>query len=145
MYNQEHHNYDRYSVYYTKPIHLNNYKNILELRKKAAERYNDILQHPSICLPVVRDYIISNYAQYTIRIPQRDRIMKNLLRHGIPNQVHYPIPAYRQPAIKNLFPKEFRLSNTEISCNSVLSLPMGSHITKGMQAQIAQILMEELK
>src|SRR5690606_9629041 len=75
----------------------------LRLRQIAASRYASLISKELggagiVAMPVVLPGNTSAWAQYTIRIPNRDHVAEMLTQFGVPTMVHYPLPLYRQPA-----------------------------------------------
>jgi dTDP-4-amino-4,6-dideoxygalactose transaminase len=72
------------------------------------------------------------FHQYTLRIEngKRDELAEYLKSKNIPNMIYYPVPLYKQLAYAKYSPKGFELPNTEILCDTVLSLPMHSELPK---------------
>ena len=60
---------------------------------------------------------------YVVRSQRRDALRESLAKLGIAAQVHYPIPAHRQPAFAEPG-SPLQLPVTERFCQEVLSLPM---------------------
>jgi dTDP-4-amino-4,6-dideoxygalactose transaminase len=60
---------------------------------------------------------------YVVRSQRRDALRERLAKLGIAAQVHYPIPAHRQPAFAEAGGAQ-QLAVTERFCQEVLSLPM---------------------
>lgn len=96
-----------------------------ERRNRNAARYTDAFSSlASVTAPVIMPGQTSTWAQYSIRISERDDVMRELARDGVPTAVHYPLPLYRQDALSdlNLNPAAFPV--TERVCKEIMSLPM---------------------
>jgi dTDP-4-amino-4,6-dideoxygalactose transaminase len=65
------------------------------------------------------------YHLYVVRSGRRDALRQTLASRGIATQVHYPIPAHRQPP----FAGQGSLPVTDRFCAEVLSLPMFPELT----------------
>lgn len=92
---------------------------------KVARWYTEKLKD-KFDVPVIPDGCLSSWAQYTIKVANRDELQAKLKSAGIPSMVYYPKPMHRQQAFAGL--KQFvDLSATEDLCNTVLSLPMDSY------------------
>ena len=68
------------------------------------------------------------YAQYTIRVQNRDQLVDFLTQQGVPTAVHYPIPLHLQPVFKYLGFAEGAFPNAELAGQQVLSLPMDAYV-----------------
>lgn len=107
----------------------------LDQRQRVASRYSELLGD-CVTAPYVEPHNTSVWAQYTVRIPNRDEVQKLLAAEGIPTAVHYPIPLHLQPvfASMNLGRGAFPLA--EAAGAEVLSLPMHPYLT---EEQIARV------
>lgn len=96
------------------------------LRNKIAENYTALLNKAGINnTPFVESYNISAWAQYTIRINNREQVQEKLRAAGIPTAVHYPIPLNKQPAVAEpnaMLPVGDRVAQ------EVMSLPMHPYL-----------------
>jgi UDP-2-acetamido-2-deoxy-ribo-hexuluronate aminotransferase len=99
----------------------------IELRQRVAKLYDEMLNQGGLhTTPYIESHNVSAYAQYTIRVDDRDAFSAKLAAKGIPTAVHYPIPLNRQPAVAN--PGAI-LPVGEALAERVISLPMGPYIT----------------
>lgn len=104
-------------------------------RRAIAERYQREL--PSwIIRPEVPSEAESAWHLYVVKSRSRDHLQRHLRAEGIETLVHYPIPPHLQGAYRSLglgqgsFPRAEGLSRT------VLSLPMGPHLTDGQVSAV---------
>jgi UDP-2-acetamido-2-deoxy-ribo-hexuluronate aminotransferase len=87
----------------------------IDLRQQVARRYDRLLNRAGIdTTPYIEPHNISAYAQYTIRINEREALAEKLKTAGIPTAVHYPIPLNKQPAV----------------ADAVVSLPVGNQVAE---------------
>jgi perosamine synthetase len=63
--------------------------------------------------------------KYTVRAPERDRLVADLAARGVPAGVYYPIPIHRLPAHR----RDVDLPHTEAAAREVLSLPVHPAMT----------------
>ena len=97
------------------------------LRNQIASNYSCLLKKAGVqTIPYVDAEKISTWAQYTIRVRNREIVQRELKSKGIPTSVHYPIPLNRQPSVANT--QSLLTVSNEIS-NSVISLPMHPYIS----------------
>jgi UDP-2-acetamido-2-deoxy-ribo-hexuluronate aminotransferase len=115
----------------------------INLRQQVATRYATVftsavqqLMNP-IILPYIAPHNTSVYAQYTIRVQNRDAIQERLKQAGIPTAVHYPIPLNKQPAVAD---PSVNLPEGDEASEQVISLPMGPHLTEQDQKRIGRCL-----
>ncbi|ASY41879.1 aminotransferase DegT [Taylorella equigenitalis] len=97
------------------------------LRQELAKTYTKLLNEIGVTTtPVVRLENLSVFAQYTIRIKDRDSLALKLKELGIPTAVHYPLPLNKQPVLADnlVLPVGDRISE------EVISLPFHPYLTK---------------
>ncbi|MBX9898359.1 MAG: DegT/DnrJ/EryC1/StrS family aminotransferase [Qipengyuania sp.] len=109
----------------------------LAARQDAAERYDRALSGTAIAPPVVAEGNRSAWAQYTIRVPNRDAVREALADAGIPTTVHYPLPLNRQPAVAD---DSVSLPHGDRAAEEVLSLPFHPYIRPTEQAEVVEAL-----
>lgn len=109
----------------------------LELRETAAQRYDALLQGAVLATPRVVPGNRSAWAQYTVRVANRERLQSQLEDQGIPTTVHYPLPLNRQPAVAV---PGLDLPHGEKAAQEVLSLPMHPYLTEEQQKRVARAL-----
>ena len=108
-------------------------------RQQVAERYATLLQQaPTITLPHIEPHNTSAWAQYTIRVNNRDAVQEKLKAAGIPTAVHYPIPLNRQPAVAD---PAAQLPVGDALAQRVLSLPTHPYLDKDSIARIVQVIL----
>lgn len=101
----------------------------IKLREKIGQSYTEALKDvPSIITPYVAPGNTSVYAQYTIRVKNRDELQLRLNEKDVPTAVHYPIPLNRQPMFDYLENGQ-NLPVAEKVSKEVLSLPMSAGLS----------------
>jgi len=83
------------------------------------------------------------YAQYTILVPNRERVRANLQNAGIPTAVHYPVPVTLQPAYQHLCCADCTPVANWLA-QHVISLPMGPDLVAQDQKEVTKALLEAL-
>lgn len=110
----------------------------LELRQAAASRYDQLLQAQGITTtPVVEAHNTSAWAQYTVRVSERERVQQQLQQAGVPTAVHYPIPLNRQPAVADA---TVSLPVGDRVASEVMSLPMHPYLDEATQQFVVNAL-----
>ena len=110
----------------------------IELRQQVAKRHDRLLTEAGVnTTPYIEPHNISAYAQYTIRVEDRDTVQANLNEAGIPTAVHYPIPLNRQPAVAD---ESVVLPVGDKVADQVISLPMHPYLTADIQRTICNTL-----
>ena len=112
-------------------------------RNSIAAYYSELLKE-YVIIPKILDYNTSVFAQYTIRVKQRDEFCNKLLKEGIPTAVHYPIPLTKQPCIKNMPYAQVSLPHTELAAEEVVSLPMHPYLTSAEIEKVSQTIIHSI-
>jgi UDP-2-acetamido-2-deoxy-ribo-hexuluronate aminotransferase len=104
----------------------------IERRAQLGGRYSKQLR--AICpVPEVRNGNTHVYAQYTIRLPNRDQASERLKAKGIPTAVYYPKCLHEQPVFSKLGYQAGDFPEAERAAREVLSLPMHPFLTEQEQ------------
>jgi UDP-2-acetamido-2-deoxy-ribo-hexuluronate aminotransferase len=106
----------------------------IEQRGKIGARYNELLAG-KIETIVQRIDRTSVFAQYTVKVKDRDVVQAKLKEAGIPTAVHYPVPMHLQPAYAHLCCAECCPVSVEMA-HLVMSLPMSADIDLATQDRI---------
>ena len=99
------------------------FKKELSERQIVAEKYSDGISK-IYQTPLIKSNRSSAWAQYTLRVKNRDVLQSNLKSNGIPTSVFYPIPLHLQKCFKNLNYMRNDFPISEEASNEVISLPM---------------------
>ena len=111
----------------------------LALRGEVACRYMELLAEiPHLALPTILSENTSAWAQFTIRVPDRQGVRETLKEEGIPTAVHYPLPLHKQPALAGGVKPQVPV--TDKASEQVLSLPMHPYLAPGDQERVARAL-----
>jgi dTDP-4-amino-4,6-dideoxygalactose transaminase len=76
------------------------------------------------------------WAQYTIKVDNRDKVQAHLKANGVPSNVYYPRPMHLQPAYLEFGDGIGSLPVGEKLSQEVLSLPMHPYLTDGEVDQV---------
>ncbi|SFS08236.1 UDP-2-acetamido-2-deoxy-ribo-hexuluronate aminotransferase [Dyella sp. OK004] len=107
----------------------------IQRRQQVAADYARLLARVGIdAPPYIEPHNVSVYAQYTIRVEDREALQARLKEAGVPSVVHYPLPLNRQPAVAD--PKA-QLPVGDAAAEEVLSLPMHPYLAT---AQVGRIV-----
>ena len=113
----------------------------IEKRQAVAARYAEGLTGIATP-PAVIDGAVSAWAQYTIRVADRDAVAAALKEQGVPTAVYYPVALSDQPAYAH-YPRAG--NGTPVSqalAHDVLSLPMHPYLDAATQDRILTALKE---
>jgi UDP-2-acetamido-2-deoxy-ribo-hexuluronate aminotransferase len=103
----------------------------IALRQQAAQTYDRLLAEiDGVVAPMIESHNTSTWAQYTVRVRDRDAVQAHLKKAGIPTAVHYPIPLNRQPALAD---GSVRLKVGDQAAEQVMSLPMSPYLDASQQ------------
>lgn len=84
-------------------------------------------------VPTVGDGSSSAWAQYTVRVRERDRVAGTLREKGIPTAVYDPLRLHRQQAYRKFPTAPAGVPVAEQLADEVLSLPMHPFLERAMQ------------
>ncbi len=115
----------------------------IALRERIARRYSKALgQSNAIRVPHVMAGMQSTWAQYTIQVPERDRVAQDLKARGIPTAIYYPIPMTAQKGYSH-YPSVPVPVSTAIG-KTVISLPMHPDLDEKTQDFIIEAVLESV-
>ena len=115
------------------------YPEEIELRNEVAARYNEALRDVA-AVPEVPENKRSVWAQYTLRLKDRDAVQQGLKEAGIPSVVYYPKPLHRQTAYASFPTAGEGLPVSERLSQEVLSLPMHPYLSEADISNVAQVI-----
>ncbi len=112
-------------------VKLRHYPKDIALRHEVAKKYNQALKtkNKKLITPVVKDDRTSAWAQYSIRVKNRDALQVKLKEQGIPTVVHYPKPLHLQEAFEYLGYKKGDFLIAERVSDEIMSLPMNPYLS----------------
>lgn len=112
-------------------------------RKHLASLYLAELSGPAadprLVLPRVPEWADPVWHLFVIRHPSRNELQKHLAAAGIGTLIHYPVPPHRSGAYADAFggqPGRFPIA--EELAETVLSLPIGPHVTADQVATVSE-------
>jgi dTDP-4-amino-4,6-dideoxygalactose transaminase len=119
------------------------YPDELVVRERIAQRYSEgFARSNRIRVPFVMEGAQSTWAQYTIQVPERDRVKADLELQGITAQIYYLTPLSVQlgynkcPAVP--------LPVSEALGHTVISLPMHPYLDEATQDIIIEAVLESV-
>lgn len=114
------------------------FDNELDARNAVARQYcenlPDIMATPM--LAGVQDRFA--WAQFTLRLDNRDEMQARLTEAGVPSAIYYPLPMHQQPAYEHF--EHGPLPVSERLCHEVLSLPMHPYLQSDDIKSICDVL-----
>lgn len=115
----------------------------LRARQRIGAQYTELLSGTCIT-PFVVPGNTHVYHQYTIRVPERDLLSKELKALGIPSAVYYPKCVHLQPVFRSLGYTEGCFPVAEAASREVLSLPMHPWLLEEDQLMVTECLRDIL-
>lgn len=101
-------------------------------RNRLGARYSEKLC--DVCeTPAIREGNTHVYAQYTIRVPDRDTLGEKLKALGIPTAVYYPKCLHEQPVFAPLGYNYGDFPEAESASREVISLPLNPYLSEREQ------------
>ena len=108
----------------------------IDARERAAALYDSALAGIA-GLPERLPARRATWAQYTIRLDQRDAVATRLKARGIPTAIHYPLPLHLQPVYSACSEGPGSLPVSERLSRQVLCLPMHADLDEATIARVA--------
>ena len=119
-------------------VKLKHFDKEVRLRDEIGSRYSDLLEDTNVITPKISDENTSVYAQYSIRVEDREAMVAKLTELEIPTAVHYPVPLHMQEAFKSLGYGEGDFPISEKVSTQIMSLPMSPYLTEKEQDFIVE-------
>ncbi|TBR79675.1 DegT/DnrJ/EryC1/StrS family aminotransferase [Campylobacter novaezeelandiae] len=116
-------------------VKLKYFDDELKTRAKLAANYDKNLKNCQI--PKIKKDFISVYAQYSVLVEDRARVIEKFKQANIPYAIHYPIPLHKQPCFKEF--SHLELKNSEFISEHILSLPFSAFLKEEEQEKIINL------
>ena len=123
-------------------VKLAHFNDEVATRERIGQAYGVKLAGSDIVTPFVESDRTSVYAQYSVRVRNREALTKELSEKGIPTAVHYPMPLHLQEAFAPLGYKHGDFPVAERVSETIMSLPMSPYLTEEQQDFIVAALKE---
>ena len=115
-------------------------------RRAAAARYDALLSgRAEVVLPRTLAGNEHVWHLYVVRVPGRDRVLKELHAAGIGAGIHYPVPIHLTAAFADLGHSRGSFPVAERTAGDLLSLPLFPEITADQQEQVVSVLTSALQ
>lgn len=130
---------------------LRYFKDEINIRIKKGNSYTEKIKNTykgnssDIITPFIPEGKVSVYAQYSVRVKNRENVAKYLNDAGIPTAVHYPVPLHLQECFSNCGQKQGDLPVSEKVSSEIMSLPMSAFLKDDDQDYIVKILCEAVE
>ncbi len=123
-------------------VKLAHFDDEVAARQRIGAAYSEKLAGANVITPKVMDDRTSVYAQYSVRVKNRETLARALNEKGIPTAVHYPMPLHLQEAFAPLGYKRGDFPVSERVSDEIMSLPMSPYLTEEQQDYIVAALKE---
>jgi UDP-2-acetamido-2-deoxy-ribo-hexuluronate aminotransferase len=111
----------------------------IEQRLEIGTRYNELCDSAGIERVIQRLDRTSVFAQYTVKVDNREVIQQKLKTQGVPTAVHYPVPVNLQPAYRHLCCADCTPNASKLAMR-VMSLPMSADLDEKDQIRIVSAI-----
>jgi dTDP-4-amino-4,6-dideoxygalactose transaminase len=110
-------------------------------RRAAADRYTALLSTvEGVSTPVTLAGNEHVWHLYVVRVPDRDRVLKELQAAGVGAGIHYPTPVHLTGAFGGLGYGHGAFPVAERCAGELLSLPLYAEITADQQSRVVEVL-----
>lgn len=113
------------------------YDKEVKAREKIGARYSELLRDCCV-VPKIQKGNTHVYAQYTIRVSDRDLLAQQLKSQGIPAAIYYQKCLHQQPVFAYLGYKKVNFPEAEKASEEVISLPMHPWLSDEEQDTVVQ-------
>ena len=108
-------------------------------RRAVAARYDGALR--GVATPVVRPENLHVYHQYTVRVANRDLVLRDVVEAGVAAAVYYPVPTHLLPAYRT----DDHLPQTERAAADVMSLPVHPRLSDDEVNRVIEVVNEAVR
>jgi dTDP-4-amino-4,6-dideoxygalactose transaminase len=109
-------------------------------RTAVASEYAKRITRRDVTLPFVPGWCEPVWHLYVIRAANRDAIQKSLSEAGVGTLIHYPTPAFSQPAYPEFNAHADEWPIAAQLANEVLSIPIGPHMPPEQVEYVAEAI-----
>ncbi len=121
-------------------VKLKYFNEEIQKRQEVANRYTQNLK--GVITPYVEPHNLSVWAQYCIRVENREEYLQKCKKRGVPTGIYYPIPLHLQEVFRYLGYKEGDFPISERVSKDIMALPMSAFVTKEEQDYIIGVINE---
>jgi dTDP-4-amino-4,6-dideoxygalactose transaminase len=116
-------------------------------RQRHARVYDQAFADvDQIVTPTVRDYSTSHiYNQYTIAVPNREKVMAGLKEAEIGCEIYYPVAFHAQDCFAYLGGRDDNFPVTTRAASEVLAIPIYPELTESEQSEVIETLIKLVK
>lgn len=119
-------------------VKLKYFQEELDKRQEIANKYSKNLKN--VIVPFVDSNSVSAWAQYCIRVANRDEMMKKCNDKGVPTAIYYPLPLHLQEVFAYLGYKNGDFPITEKVSLDIMALPMSAFLKDDEQDYVIEVV-----
>lgn len=119
-------------------VKLKYFQEELFRRQEIAQKYSQNLKN--VIVPFVGNGLFSAWAQYCIRVPNREEMIKKCNDKGVPTAIYYPLPLHLQEVFKYLGYKNGDFPITEKVSLDIMALPMSAFLKDDEQNYVIEVV-----
>lgn len=108
-------------------VKLRHYEEDMKNRNRVAETYSKGLRS-EVNTPKLVEGNTSVWAQYSIRVKNRENLVEELKQAGVPTAIHYPQPLHMQECFEYLNYQKGDFPISEMISEEILSLPINPYL-----------------
>lgn len=125
-------------------VKMKHFEAELKRRAEIGKRYTTLIKASGadVVTPEIMPDRTSVYAQYSIRVKNREKVAAYLNERGVPTAIHYPIPLHLQECYAYLGEGRGSYPVSEKVSEEIMSLPMSAFLTDNDMDYIVQCLSE---
>jgi len=110
----------------------------VRLRQQHAAAYNERLADLPVTTPYVADWAEHSFYLYTIRVPDRERVIAALKEREIACALHYQRPQHKQPACAPYVTDPSAFPECDQASGEILCLPMYPELTEDQIGEVCK-------
>jgi len=118
--------------------HLDEWNN--RRRRIAAQYLKALTGTSALSLPIVPSWAEPVWHLFVVRHPCRDIFQKRLAEREIATLIHYPVPPHRSEAYAEMGFAEGAYPLTEAISHTIISLPMGPHMSDEQVQSVVEVV-----
>ena len=108
-------------------------------RRDAADYYSTLFSSVAgVIAPKPVQNTVPVWHLYVVRVRDRDRLLAELIDHGVGAAIHYPTPLHLTEAYRGHGHRRGEFPVAESAAATILSLPMFPHITRSQQEYVVE-------
>ena len=119
-------------------VKLKYFQNEIEKRQEIAKKYHNNLNN--IITPFVENNSTSAWAQYCIRVENREEMIQKCNDKGVPTAIYYPLALHLQEVFLYLGYKKGDFPITEKISLDIMALPMSAFLKDEEQDYIIEVV-----